>query len=265
MADDIWSGVITRHEWIESPFEDHQIEDAIETGESQGYVVRCRAASHVRAFLKPLRKEPGKSRAAAEKICTDLARLLSLPVPRVMLCDRQVDDSRERYVCLSEIAVGETIKWSQLSLYPGATKVQLAAEAAIREHAGIVVLDTWVGNRDRNNGGNTVVRIRPDAEVEIVFIDFAFSLNVHSAWDDGAWRDIQITPCLPALEEVSRIWGQVERTIAQVLQLREVDIVGIVDPIPDEFLPPQQKQVIKEALLHRRGRLEPVFRQHCAE
>ncbi len=117
----------------------------------------CHVASGaMRGYAKPAGRKPdGCPRAAHEKIASDLAYDLKLPVPPVVLWQRATTDpSEETCCCISAIPFDAPHKWGQIEAVP--TTAARLAKAFSAQASAMSVFDAWVDNRDRLNAGNVV-------------------------------------------------------------------------------------------------------------
>ncbi len=97
-----WRAIVTSPwPWHRAPHQAGAMLGPVVEGEAGGFYVTSDAVPR-RAYLKPLKKDPGpfRSRAAREKIVSDLAHDLGVAVPPVILYERP-DGGDERDCCVS--------------------------------------------------------------------------------------------------------------------------------------------------------------------
>ena len=112
-------------------------------------------------------------RAAHEKIVSDLAYLLGLPVPPVILWDRGESHIGDRNCAISAVAFPNFNQWHVAfpSLTPGQKELAKFSAGAMR------AFDTWIAASDRK-GSHVLVRDGGDqAELALAQIDYAFALS----------------------------------------------------------------------------------------
>ena len=100
----------------------------------------------LRGVAKPGRRIGDKClRAAHENIASDLAYVLGLPLPPVILWDRGANFPGERYCAISAWAFAKIVEWPQAS--PMLAKEQI--EGAGRTAGAMRAFDTWIAASDR--------------------------------------------------------------------------------------------------------------------
>jgi hypothetical protein len=226
-------------------------------GEAQGFFVECKAKG-LRGYLKPTRIDPPFTvhpRAAHEKIASDLAFDLGLPVPPAILVDGRQCGTVVAAAVISLVMYPEVHKWSHA--------VATQAAAAIAHHtlrstaktwSGIIAFDIWLGNSDRNNDANLLIGTDPRAAPPIsepVFCDYANSM-LHAQWTQASHQVGAPPGFLPVLLQL------VDRTSALEMAERIKDfspttINEIVNRIPESYLLPNHKAIIVQALTDRRA------------
>lgn len=221
----------------------------------KGFEAECENA---RGVAKPGSKnlDPSHHAAAAhEKICSDLAYMLGLPVPPVTLWHRENPPAgHSRYVAVSAYTFETPYTWQHIGANPAfATHFAAALGGSA---SAMAPFDTWVGNLDRVNPENLVVNARGTREG--AYIDFANSLSL--VWKRDGYQLIVPVSCYPAgvtpdLETMAGI-------IRKIQQLPELRIREIIDRIPMAFLDAPSRDLIVEGLLYRRAHLRKHLEQH---
>jgi hypothetical protein len=224
---------------------------AMPQGNAGGVEVRTTECPH-KGYLKPVRACGSRECAAAnERIASMLAFELQLPVPPVLLFWRSGVPTQATAISL--IAYDEIYQWGEVW---GTTRAMRAlAKGALRPTSGMVAFDSWLGNVDRNNAGNGVLGADGDA-CEFLFIDFAFTMGCSGnvpggAWDGGKWKSVSVTAIPPVMQEgLSK--EALKTTTEQIRNFQAARIEGIVNAVPERFMPGQDRQVTIEGLVGRR-------------
>jgi hypothetical protein len=233
-----WAGtVLTAEAWKDEGF--------FGGSESNPFRVSLGALSGI---AKPgKRKTDNICRAAHEKIASDLAFELRLPVPPVILWDRGglTDATRERYCAISAWAFPQPLPWGQ-----GAAILKIEhTNDASQVMSAIQAFETWISAGDRKADHVLTYLPASDLPLQMAFIDYAYSMS--QTWtvaDDPAGL---VAPSLPLQRDVDSV-----RTMAdRILQLSEERVRTIVNRIPNEHLPNPKREVILANLLGRRGKL----------
>jgi hypothetical protein len=216
-------------------------------GESEPFYVQSGSLSGV---AKPREAKRVWPRAAIEKICSDLAYELKLPVPPVTLWRA----SKKLKLPVSLLAVSlipfdSATAWGAIEEDPDYVEHLLPHLRA--PSSALVAFDTWVGNRDRKNVGNLLFSEEESGVVRVAYIDFSESLffSASSSSPDN------IGP-VRAYPDASQLDVQVlESTIGAIERLPSSIIKEIVIRVPDDFLAATQKQRILGGLLKRQSTL----------
>src|SRR5262249_52271844 len=125
-------------------------------------------ADGLRGLAKPgSKKSDGIARAAHEKIASDLAYHLELPVPPVTLWDRGEGSHAERYVAISAWAFPTVFSWDEATSRPRGGR---------GDGPGKWPFETWIGATDRKSD-HALVSKTTDGSLQLAFIDYAYSLS----------------------------------------------------------------------------------------
>ena len=225
-------------------------------GEAKGTFVR---ASTLDGFAKPTHeKKDSMPRAAHEKIASDLAFELGLPVPPVVLWRRKhVMPDEEPCVAVSLVPFNPAHKWGHVS------KTNDAARRVIKSlhkaAAAMMVFDTWVDNRDRANEGNLIVHEgRPEtgSTIQCAYIDYAYSMAYGWRISDD-FKAVTAAPIYPKDIKVDK--STVGKVVGAIETLSDDMVRLIVQRIPTDFVPRSQRALISDGLLHRRSELRAVL------
>lgn len=222
-------------------------------GEAGGMLVRADGFSFS-AYLKPTKKsDDNNPRAANEKIAADLAGHLDLHVPPVLLYKREgIPGDEEQNACVSLVMYPEVWEWKHIESVNDPRMEQLVRSALART-CGIVAFDTYLGNLDRDNRRNCVygTNFQAPAEDSFVYIDFAYSMNKDNRWANDGWKTVAFPPIYgPLAQSIDE--AVLEATIDKIEQLSDDAVIQTVDRIPDNYMLPDRRSIVREGLLHRR-------------
>jgi hypothetical protein len=213
---------------------------------SQPFEVRNQ--NNLRGVAKPGDGAPSDKclRAAHEKIVSDLAYTLRLPVPPVTLWDRG-DGVAFRWCAVSAWAFQQPIEWHiQLpKLTPEQIKLAGSAAGAMR------AFDTWVGAQDRKNDHVLVSDDADKTTVKLAYIDYAFSLSYE--WMGVAGAAGEPRAAFPTGIGIDQ--AAITATVAAIEALPEPLIAEIVNRVPAGCFIDNARDVIMANLITRRGNL----------
>jgi hypothetical protein len=226
-------------------------------GVTQGYFIDCEG---IAGFAKPSRSTDPVPTAAQEKIASDLAYDLRLPVPPVLLWDRgERNDGLHRYCAVSLVPFDPANKWGAILRIP-TTRDRLLPGFALAASA-MVAFDTWIGNSDRVNDGNLIVTEGAGSlGRQYAYIDHGHTMS--HGWGEGPAPAITSMvgpyPTQATIETMT-----VTATIAEIEALSDDHIRSVVDRVPEEFITRQRRECIREGLCRRRdglrGALVPLI------
>ena len=203
-----------------------------------------------RGFAKPGPEKANEThlcRAAHEKIAFDLAFLLELPVPRVVLWHQGVSSPFQRGRCISAEAFAESLSWKEADAKGLIPSVQKANAVPI--FSAMRVFHVWITDLDRN-----LSQVRYDLRCEgnipgIAFVDHSHSMSWY--WSDNG-------PEAPLLKS-SSLENDLPETMASVAdavaRLPAAKVERIVSRVGEPYLPPAVKSVILRELLDRKDKL----------
>jgi hypothetical protein len=174
--------------------------------------------------------------AAHEKIASDLAFKLLLPVPPVLLWDRSdATATQHRWCCISGWAFDGARKFQELGGNVPIDHRGRAQEAL----SAMVAFDTWIGAEDRNDG-NLIIDGNYCSEVPVACVDYSWSLS--KQWTKGHYPRSVIDPY------TGRFGGRLtDHTRAMADRIRDLDpnaIETIVSAIPVDFLSAEKAEVV---------------------
>lgn len=214
--------------------------------------MRCVETSRI-AWMKPDYHDPNEPKPAREKIASDLAYELGLPVPPVLL-------HRAKGGVLSCLSlVCHDIRFELGDLYDS-TKPDIGLPASIVECiskanslADIVALDAWLYNWDRVNLRNTLVAIEHSG-AELQFLDFGFAMR----WKETNLTDFRSVSLPPVLSQM-RNEAATRRMAERISDLPTEIVTSIVGRVPSDFLSDSARQLLLKGLLSRKEMLLPAF------
>jgi hypothetical protein len=187
--------------------------------------------------------------AATEKIVADLAGVIGLPIPPVTLWDRGAAAGDPRFVAMSAWAFSSALTWAQAeTLLTAEQKLSLAGAAS-----AVLPFEVWVSAQDRQNPGNMLVDGNlVDNQARGAWIDYSFSLDYFWKGNlDVSTNVPQIYPPVGGLD-VSRA----REAATAISMVDPATIEGIVNRVPEDYLPKAAGQNIIRNLLARQA---PVF------
>ncbi|WNG54452.1 hypothetical protein F0U59_06385 [Archangium gephyra] len=246
-----WRGeVLTSSTWT-------QVGDVIEHFESEPFFVR--SSEGAAGLAKPGTVEPPVHqlpRAAHEKIASDLAFDLGLPVPPVLLWSRSgAGPKQQRYASISTLAFPRANPWAMAAGLSSRLLPRLAAVAS-----AMAVFDSWVANTDRQNDGNLLVSeddsVSPPV-LRVAYLDFANSLAYRWGKGERWWKLEEGVACYPDgvpldVQSMGLAIGEIERFPPATLR-------EIVNRIPGSFLSEQHRTAIREGLSYRQSRIRGIM------
>lgn len=205
----------------------------------------------VRAIAKPAFQNGDVPRAAHERIASELARLLDLPVPSVQLWFDP--HSGEKYA-LSAFPFAEPITWREAGRL-GILSATYRSNALPILAAGNV-FHTWINDCDHaGHDENLLVDARAGEDApSIAFIDHAFSLSMNWHVDTPC---IQISPYYAPVDELPL--GEIERVIQRIVALPSHLIARVVAQVPEAYLPAAKASTIRDCLEMRKQQLPAAF------
>lgn len=251
---DIWRREATWDRWTRA---DNQA-GAIQ-GESGGFMVKVTDFNR-RAYLKPADTKTDDlthCRAAREKIASDLAYELNLPVPPACLSKHHLNP-----VVLSLVMYDIQWSWREIcSLPDGKPLLQTIINMALRKCSPMYVFDTWLQQEDHEDHPHNIILghdpLHPGSG-EILFLDYANSMGFRGNWEGDQWQRLTKVG-FP--EKMCRVLDRnlIEQAITNIESLKDDLIREIVTRIPASHLPVQQKQIIETGLLGRKHLLRRAF------
>jgi len=214
------------------------------------------------AYLKPTAR-CGYPAAAHEKIVSDLAFDLRIPVAPVLLSDCKLVFKRPQLeACISLVTHPSTPYVLSPSTLASSVGNRLR-EAAREQLSLIAVLDLWIENSDRDNPGNIVYGddVTGANRNGFVAIDHASSLGgSEGRWRNGGWRSMKLTP-LPKVV-VSLLDVQVMLRVAEnIASFPDSSVESCVWRIPDRYMNAAAKQDAVSGLVGRKNLLSDLVSQ----
>jgi hypothetical protein len=130
---------------------------------------------------------------------------------------------------------------------------RILLDDARRITSAIAVFESWIGAQDRHPG-NAIIDADTSGGLRIAFIDYAHSLS-------HTWK---VSPGLNQfVNTFAASFGGalptvVEEVVDRIGALMEQAIESVVSSIPDDFMPPADRQLVVDQLLQRRATLRSV-------
>jgi len=235
-------------------------------GEAGGFYVRSQPSGQI-GYLKPLNHNPGHPRAALEKIASDLAFEVGVNVPPVVLYvrpDAQAPQPREVAISLVPDKVFE---WQYLFQFGapdgGITLPALAhlARQVLGVSSGVVALDAWLGNTDRNNPRNAILDCTPGTNPgTMFFLDFANTMIHGGQWDEDRYKHF-VRVGVPAFFAGAIDQGRVRATAEAIKGLTDAMLEEIVMRLPPAFLAQDARGHLLGCLRWRKEQVLPAWAQ----
>jgi hypothetical protein len=243
----------------------------MDSGVGGGILVRS-CPSGLVGYLKPLRAIPYIPVAAYEKIASDLACEVGVNVPPVVLHRRPDLPPRqdplprlEKRVAIS-LVPGPNVRWGDvfsLGAADGGLSGQalLDARLLLAEGSGVLALDAWLQNEDRDNPKNAILVYGPRASTgTLYYLDFETTMDRCGHWDQEPHQEFKPVR-LPRFFAASIDPGRVRETAKRIAALSDDMVSQVVLRIPDDFLPPPVRVHLREWLLWRKRNLIPRWGQ----
>lgn len=227
-------------------------EDKGPVGEGESESRRVENRDGLRGVAKPgVVKTDGVWRSAHEKIAFDLAHLLDLPIPPVVLWDRGDDPKLHRYSSISAWAFPNAMKWN---LAEGKGLISAASLASAGPVASATrVFHTWISDTDRKPDHIQIDLDSPDGQLGMAFIDHAYSMS--QVWKGPNWKAGASKSYKP-IPEIPDVMLQMSEKIAA---LNTDNISGIINRIPSQYLPSNAAEHIISNLVSRKGQLPALL------
>jgi hypothetical protein len=227
-------------------------------GEAGGFLVRSPLTGLI-GYLKPLQPRAGPSRPAYEKIASDLAFDSGINVPPVVLYRRpDAQPPQPREVSIS-FAWGGATPWGDLFNIGAADGgVQPPALAGVIRRivaasSGVMALDAWLRNTDRNNEGNAILTYAGEEDPgQVFYVDFANAMDFDGHWSAGNHQTFERLP-VPLLLTACAVRSRVEEAAKRIADLDDAVVADIVRRVPDDFLAePAREQLLGWLVLRKR-------------
>lgn len=205
----------------------------------------------LRGIAKPGEKKGDNIvRAAHEKIAADLAYHLKLPIPPVVLWDmgEQTLSGRERYVVISAWAFSQVLSWGQIQNQLTKTNISVAIKLA----SAMFPFDTWISIQDRKPAHVLVNGSMPEGEIQLAFIDFAFSMT--KAWGE----EVSDTGPADWYWPFEKDNGTIKEIANKIENFDENLLSEIVSRIPTEWLQEPKCKSIINNLLNRKMKIKTL-------
>jgi len=215
-----------------------------------------------KGYAKPL--NPGRANphhfpiAALEKIASDLAFKVGLPVPPVTLWERRNAPAGEpRYHSVSAPPFAQVLTWANVMMDPALAAI--IQPLALPMMSGMMAFDTWLQCEDHvNHPGNLLLTVPAAAPINaaFAFIDYSFSMTHRWRTPIAGGPGFTQTWAAPLYMAGHAPDLAVVREAADAIQqVSDLTIQQIVTRVPDPFLAQGDKALIIDGLIHRRHHL----------
>jgi hypothetical protein len=204
--------------------------------------------NNIRGVAKPGAPIPDRClRAAHEKIVSDLAYVLGLPVPPVILWDRGAGHVGDRWCAVSAWAFSKAAEWPQVRAKLSAKQLTEATKIA----GAMRAFDTWISAGDRRD--DHVLADDSDAgdALGLAYIDYAFALSFEWCGVTGAQPEPR--PAFPS--GIGFDANVCLETSQLIVNIEELTIAEIVNRIPAEYFFDGARDATLSGLLTRRKSL----------
>ncbi len=215
-------------------------------------------AGSIRGYAKPRHRHAAdpmnRPLAAYEKIVSDLAFLLRLPVPPVTLFERATAPGLQaRHHAVSAVPFAGVTSWRKTLEQPGMAAHVRQFTAPVM--SAMAAFDSWVHAHDHcNNPENLLVAPVGEAPA-FAFIDYGQSLL--EKWRAGGYETEFAAPLYDGLTKPDSF--SLRATITAIETIPDAAIRIIVERIPPQFLAAAHAQIIIEGLLYRRDHLRDML------
>jgi hypothetical protein len=236
-------------------------------GEALGFMASAEGFDR-RVYLKPgTASAPDLALIAArEKIVSDLAHDLSLPVPPAQLAIRRdAADGCPKHVVVSLVMYPVQWPWEQVRYLQVDDSPQgLALAKVLGDCAGMLAFDTWVDQEDHADHPSNVVwgydTARPGVS-ELIFLDYARALGFNGKWEAEGWKTVAAAP-FPRLLKDTLVPAALQAVVDKIEKFPDDRIIEIVSRIPDVFMHPKQRELVAGALVYRKGLVRSAIGRH---
>ncbi|MFI5012714.1 MAG: hypothetical protein ACHQAY_10225 [Hyphomicrobiales bacterium] len=203
-------------------------------------------ANNIRGVAKPGALISDRClRAAHEKIAADLAYVLGLPVPPVILWDRGDAFVGDRYCAISMMAFTKDNEWDGAAPHLTADQISQAMFAA----GAMTAFDTWLAASDRKTNHVLVDDNGDQATLGLAYIDYAFSMSYEWLIGQGG-TGAEPRPTYP--DKIGFSLNATRSVVEAIEKIDESVITKIVNRIPASYFIDNAEGVILSALLMRR-------------
>jgi hypothetical protein len=247
-----------------------------EKGQCQGEFVLSDGFPYL-AYLKPgkiKQKALSWPAPAYEKISADFAYDLDCPVPVVQIWVRKEGETDDyaRYSSLSLKEFPAKYGWvlcqqalADAAAMPGKPDIVTPlAMAALLPTSGMLVLDTWLGQRDRgDHPQNLALSYDPSdpSRAQFTYFDFAQTLNYGDQWTGENWKNIAATQ-QPQLIMKNIQKKAVKAAYEKLMNLPEDHIGKTVGRTACEYFKEADADHIANCLIERRKLLKAAIEQY---
>lgn len=234
---------------------------------ADGFYMVSEAIGWRRAYVKPRSRGGPRGRPAREKIASDLAFDLEVPVAPVVLVERHdAGTTEERHVCASLVMFpSQQPLWAVRRALSQGGRSKLGEKARLtlsQDAARGIAFDTWVGQTDHHprHPHNIILGWDQEQRSSFVFLDYEYAFG----GSGGGWRGARSRDCAIApfpdefLEDLDP--SVLDEMVTRIEGISGAAIERVIARIPTAFLNDAQKDEVLEGLLARQPLVRSALR-----
>jgi hypothetical protein len=221
-------------------------------GESQSIRVQSKSTGLMGvAKPGPAVARDSTCRAAHEKIAFDLAHVLGLPIPPVVLWGKDLGQPFVRGRSISAWAFRQAKKWDEAQRLGVITTPLLTSASAVV--SAMRVFHTWISDTDRKSDHTQVDLESDPTALGVAFIDHAFSMS-------HQWKGANApTGACPTYMPAPEHRDMMIKTADEISAFADAEIERIVNRIPTGYLPMAEQEHIRSNLKSRKRNLRALL------
>jgi len=208
-------------------------------GESRSFVVRCDSISF-KVAAKPAISSSGNCRAVHEKLAFDLANILCVPVPPVILWDRGEACNDHRLFALSAYVVQDGAPMDE-AFVRGLSGDARAELGQILSASALFCI--WINNGNMETPGHILVNHSSRLAIEASIIDHA------GAMQGPEWgTKFPTPPYLPVAVEKQAV----DKAASDIRNINDDAIAWLIDRIPGNYFVGAHREDVRRNLIARK-------------
>lgn len=269
--------------WREAGQKAGELSDKLPHGEAGGHMMECEELGGRRGYMKPRLKEREsfRGRAVREKIVSDLACDLGVPVPPVLLWTRpDAPADEEEHCCISLVMYRHQWSWKEVKrfiidhkLLAPNLQTQLMTHLPSAGAKGLA-LDAWVMQSDHGDHPHNIIFGYDETEPgQFLFLDYAFALGHKWLLEQGGrklgWRSWETEegwkapveiPFPPHMDRFLQL-EDLGLTIEAIEDFPEDTIQEVVSRVPGSYMADEEKEIVIRGLIERRQLIRPALQE----